>query len=135
MAKKKKEQAPRKKDTRVVFRVTVTHGLEVRDYLITAHYYEIDIHSDSTVHLYNLEHDQVASFRHWVAIENLKEAEAWGEKFEKLAKFKPVQGDMFEPHPDLGEGFCSEWKARVGEIKQGLPISPSEDLKYKDLPD
>ena len=57
MAKKRKEQASRKKDTRVVFRITVTQGIEVRDYLVSADYYEIDIHSESSVHLYNLEHE------------------------------------------------------------------------------
>ncbi len=96
MPKKKKPQASKPKDKSVVFRITVTHGSEVRDYLVTADYYELDSETNDIVHLYKLEHEQVASFRHWVAIENLKEAEAWGERFERLAQCAPVQGDMFE---------------------------------------
>lgn len=100
MAKKKKTQALKPKEKSVIFRITVTHGLEVRDYLISADYYELDAENDSIIHLYKLENNQIASFRHWVAIENLKEAESWGEKFEKLAKYTPCQTDMFE-EPDL----------------------------------
>ena len=119
MAKKRKEQEPKPKQESTVFRITETHGLEAKDYLVTADYYEMDASNDSIIHLYKLEHDQVASFRHWVAIENLREAEAWGEKFEALAQCKHEQGDMFEPRID---GIpCAEWKARIDGIKQGIP--------------
>ena len=94
MAKKKKEQ-----DKRTVFRVTTAWGTEVRDYLISAEWYEIDLRREDLVHFYiydkDVEHIEVASFRHWIAIENLKEAERWGEKFEKLARYS--QQDMFLP--------------------------------------
>lgn len=96
MAKKKKAQETKEKDKSVVFRITVTHGLEIRDYLVTADYYEVDRDRDDTVHLYKLETEQIASFRHWIAIENLKAAEEWGERFEKLANISPDQCDMFE---------------------------------------
>jgi hypothetical protein len=93
MAKKKKEQ-----DKKVVFRVTCAWGTELRDYLITAEWYEVDSKREDTIHLFKshpiLEYELVASFRFWIAIENLKEAEEWGERFEKLDKI--VQTDMFE---------------------------------------
>ena len=100
MAKRKKEQEPKKKET-VVFRITVTHGLEIRDYLITAEYYDTEYDDSSIAHFYKGDDEMVASFRHWIAIENLRDAEAWGERFEKLAKTEPVQGDMFEKEEEL----------------------------------
>lgn len=89
MAKKKKEQES------VVFRVTIALGNEMRDYLVTADYYELQVEKDEIVDFYKFSRNTVATFRNWIAIENLKEAEAWGERFEKLAK--PVQCDLFEP--------------------------------------
>ena len=97
MAKKKKEQA---KDKTVVFRIGITIGADIREYLITAEWYELSGDRDENAHFYiwdkELEAVKIASFHNWIAIENLKLTEAWGERFEKLAKCQPTQTDMFK---------------------------------------